>query len=86
MIPHEFRKVTTIECLYKNASFEYFLRQNQQYGLLMKTLIKILLSYQWGETQQRFLLDIVFRYFYIYHYDKKYNATDIFLEAYNILD
>jgi len=30
-------------------------------------------------------MDIVFRYFFVYHYDKKYSATEIFLEAYNKL-
>lgn len=30
-------------------------------------------------------MEIVFRYFYAYHNDKKFGATDIFIEAYNIL-
>ena len=32
------------------------------------------------------MLEIVLRYFYCFHYDKKYNSTDIFVEAYHKLD
>lgn len=32
------------------------------------------------------MMEIVFRYFYAYHYDKRYGATDIFIEAYNNLN
>ena len=30
-------------------------------------------------------MDIVFRYFYAFHHDKKYQATEIFIQAYNQL-
>ena len=29
------------------------------------------------------MMEVVFRYFYAYHHDKKYAATDIFIEAFN---
>lgn len=31
------------------------------------------------------MMEIVFRYFYAYHHDKKFGVTDIFIEAYNSL-
>ena len=36
-------------------------------------------------SQEKILMDIVFRYFYAFHHDKKYNATDIFMRTYNKL-
>lgn len=30
-------------------------------------------------------MDVVFRYFYAFHHDKKYSATDVFMRAYNKL-
>jgi hypothetical protein len=32
------------------------------------------------------MMEIVFRYFYAYHHDKKFAATDIFVEGYNNLN
>lgn len=31
------------------------------------------------------MMEIVYRYFYAFHHDKKYEATSIFIEAYNAL-
>jgi hypothetical protein len=74
-----------MECLYKNASLEYFMRSRSHYGIVMKILLKAILTIELKPTQQKLLLDIVFRYFYAFHHDKKYNATDIFIQAYNKL-
>jgi len=30
-------------------------------------------------------MDLIFRYFYAYHHDKKYQATDLFIQAFNSL-
>lgn len=30
-------------------------------------------------------MDIAFRYFYAFHHDKKYNATELFISTYNSL-
>jgi hypothetical protein len=37
-------------------------------------------------AQQKALMEIVFRYFYAYHHDKKQAAPDLFIQAYNNLD
>lgn len=51
----------------------------------MKILLKSILTIDLKLTQQKLLMDIVFRYFYAFHHDKKYNATDIFIQTYNKL-
>lgn len=30
-------------------------------------------------------MEIILRYFYVYHYDKKYQATDLFIQGFNQL-
>lgn len=32
------------------------------------------------------MMEVIFRYFYAYHYDKKYEATDIFIEGFNSIN
>lgn len=51
----------------------------------MKILVKILIKLDLKPAQQKLMMEVVFRYFYCYHHDKKYGSTDIFIEAYNAL-
>ena len=59
-------------------SLEYFVRSKGQYGTLIKFFVKMLLNFDLKKPQQKIMMEIVFRYFYAYHYDKRYEATDIF--------
>jgi hypothetical protein len=87
MLPPELKKDhQTFECLYKNRSFEFFMRSKQGYGNLMRVLIRGAVAMPLKSGQQRVLMEIAFRYFYAYHHDKKQAATDIFVQAYNKLD
>ncbi len=47
--------------------------------------MKLLVKCELKPTQQKQMMEIVYRYFYAFHHDKKYEATSIFIEAYNAL-
>lgn len=59
------------------------MRSRTYYATLMKILVKMLVKLELKPGQQKQMMEIVFRYFYAYHFDKKYGATEIFIEAYN---
>lgn len=52
----------------------------------MRILIQGLIGMELKVSQQKILMELVFRYFYAYHHDKKQIATDLFVQAYNKLD
>jgi len=45
----------------------------------MKIMVKTLLKLELKPSQQKAMIEIVFRYFYAYHHEKQFNATDIFI-------
>lgn len=52
----------------------------------MRVMVRGLIAINLKSGQQRILMEVVFRYFYAYHHDKKQAATDLFVQAYNKLD
>jgi len=68
-----------MEILYRHASYEYFVKTKTSYAALMKIMVKTLLKLELKPSQQKAMIEIVFRYFYAYHHEKQFNATDIFI-------
>lgn len=87
MLPNELKKDhQTFECLYKNRALEYFVRSKPNYATLIRVLLKGAIDKNLKSAQQRTVMELAFRYFYAFHHDKKYAATDLFVQAYNKLD
>ena len=86
MLPNEFRKEhQSFECLFSNRSQEFFLRSKKQFANLIRLLLRGVLEMDLKASQQKVLMDVVFRYFYAYHHDKKQMATELFIQTYNKL-
>jgi hypothetical protein len=86
VLPNEYRRShPSMEILYRCASHEYFVKSKPYYAALIKILVKGVIKLELKPSQQRMMMEIVFRYFYAYHHEKKFAATDVFIEAYNSL-
>ena len=87
MLPPELKKDhQSFECLFKNRSLEYFVRTKANYCNLIRIFLRGLISMPLKSAQQKALMEIVFRYFFAYHHDKKQMAPDLVIQAYNKLD
>lgn len=87
MLPPELKKDhQSFECLYKNRSLEFFVRTKTNYCNLIRIFLRGLINMQLKSAQQKALMEIVFRYFFAYHHDKKQMAPDLVIQAYNKLD
>ncbi len=87
MLPPELKQShETFECLYKNRSLEFFMRSKPAYGNLMRVLLRGVIGMNMKPPQLRLLMEISFRYFYAFHYDKKQTVTELFIQAFNKLD
>lgn len=62
------------------------MRSKPNYGTLIRILLKGAIEKNLKSGQQRNVMELAFRYFYAFHHDKKYQATDLFIQAYNKLD
>lgn len=62
------------------------MRSKVNYNNLMRILIQGLINLDLKVSQQKILMELVFRYFYAFHHDKKQIATELFVQAYNKLD
>jgi len=60
-------------------------RSSAQYSLLIKILLKLVMRQKLNVEQQKILMLVVFRYFYAYHFQKEYSATNILIKALNLL-
>ena len=61
------------------------MKAKSTYAALMKILVNLLLKMELKPAQQKLMMEVVFRYFFVYHTDKAFKATDVFIEAYNTL-
>ena len=84
MVPPQY-KTGSMEILYRSTNIEYFIRSSPFYSALIKMMVKILFKLELNQSQQKMFMEIVFRYFFCFHNDKKFGATDIFIEAYNYI-
>ena len=75
-----------MEILYRTTDLEFFVRSKPFYSTMVKILIKVLLRMELKPSEQRQMMEVVFRYFFAFHHDKKYTATDLFIEGFNALD
>jgi hypothetical protein len=85
VLPPQYRDNDSLEILYRASDLEYFAKYKPFYPTLIKMLVKMLVKLELKPAQQKSMMEVIFRYFYIYHHDKKFNCTDIFIEAYNAL-
>lgn len=79
VLPPGYRDNRSMEILYRATDLEFFMKNSQNYTTLIKILVKIMIRLELTQAQQRTMMEIVFRYFYCYHHDKKYGSTDIFI-------
>lgn len=85
-LPAEMRdKFNKYECLYSNQSVEYYLRSSLKLSILLKNIFLILLQMNLNATQSKFLMLVAMRYYYTYHYQRRYSAAEIVIYAYNKL-
>ena len=86
VLPNNFKsQFKAMEVLYRVSSQEYFMKAKSTYAALMKILVNLLLKMELKPAQQKLMMEVVFRYFFVYHTDKAFKATDVFIEAYNTL-
>lgn len=85
VLPPQYKEFKSMEVLYRSTDLEFFVRSKPFYATLVKILIKMLIKLELKPGQQKSMMEIVFRYFYCFHHDKKYACTDIFIEAYNAI-
>jgi hypothetical protein len=85
-LPVQLKKtIKKYECLYSNQAVEYFLKTNVKLSLLIRQIMLILLTMELNSVQQKFLLLIAIRYFYVFHFDRKYSSSEIFIHSFNKL-
>lgn len=84
-LPSELRKRKNVECLFANQGVEYFLRRYSRLGLLVRQCLVVLVTMELSAVQQKFLMLVVMRYFYVYSFDRQYAAPEMVVHAFNKL-
>ncbi len=79
-------KHSKLEVLYSNQQVEFYLRTSTKLSFLLRHLFTILITQNLSPAQQKFFMLIAFRYFYIFHFDKRYSAPEIIIYGFNKLD
>ena len=85
-LPVEMReKMNKFECLFSNQQIEFYLRSGYKLSLLLKQVFLALISLELNTAQQKFLMLVAIRYYYIYHFNRRFNASEIIIYAFNKL-
>ena len=64
---------------------EFAVRRSPAFSSLIKVLLKAVLAnmYDFDQAEQKTLMDIVFRYFYLHHAQKHHSAVELFIVCFN---
>jgi hypothetical protein len=84
-LPGALKKQKNFECLYSNQAIEYLLRKYEKLALLLKQVLLILVSMDLNTVQQKFLMLVTMRYFYVFHFDRKLSSFELVVHAFNKL-
>lgn len=84
-LPAALRKRKNFECLFANHSTEFLLRRSAKLGLLLRQVLMVLLTMELVALQQKFLMLVVMRYFYVFHFDRRYSSAELLVHAFNRL-
>ena len=63
------------ECLFVNESVEYYLRRLEKLGVLLKTVMLLVIQLDMGQSLLKMLMLVAMRYYYIFHFDRKFSAA-----------
>ena len=61
------------------------MRQFPTFSSLIKVLLKAVLAnmYEFDQAEQKTLMDIVFRYFYLHHAQRHHSTVELFIICFN---
>lgn len=64
---------------------EFAVKQSPSFSILIKVLLKSVLAntYEFDQAEQKTLMDIVFRYFYLHHAQRHHSAVEMFIICFN---
>ena len=86
VLPPEMReKYPRYECLFSNQGVEFQLRTSQRLPILLKNIFLVLLQMELNGPHAKFLMLVAMRYYYIFHFQRKFSAAEIVIYAYNKL-
>jgi hypothetical protein len=71
--------------LYSNRGVEYIAREKAHYQNVLKSVIMILWRMDLNQSQQKSLMQAVFRYFYLFNKEKPQEPFSVFLRSYEKL-
>lgn len=89
MIPRNFFPPTllrttdeAVDLLYSNQCYESIAQSKPHYVTLVRTIMKCLLSMDLEPSQCKELVLSTIKYFYLYHHDKNYGASQLVIESF----
>jgi hypothetical protein len=87
-LPSPLQSHKQLECVYANQQLEAAVRLNSDYAQLVRWLIEVAISRgnELTASQQKTLMLLLFRYFYLFHAQRTSRAVEMLVEGYNLVD